>query len=54
MNGTDGSKLAYAPACRYDELLVGAPMYTMLDDLSPEQGRVYVFFNTGVNIIQLL
>ncbi len=39
---------------RFDELLVGAPMYTNLDPLRVEQGRLYVFFNTGVIIFFLL
>lgn len=32
----------------YDELLVGAPMYSSLNPLVVERGRLYVFFNAGV------
>ena len=34
----------------YDELVVGAPMYTSTDDLDflVERGRVFIFFNDGV------
>ena len=33
--------------CSYDALLVGAPMYTELDNgIMPEVGRLYVYFNT--------
>ena len=32
----------------YDELVVGAPMFTTLSPLMPERGRVYIFFNTRV------
>ena len=33
----------------YDELLVGAPMYST--STNPEVGRVYVYRNTGVSLI---
>ena len=36
---------------RYDELLVGAPMYSALDHLAVEKGRLYVFFNDGVCVV---
>ena len=36
-------------AFRFDELLVGAPMYTNIALVSVERGRVYVFNNTGVS-----
>ena len=33
----------------YDELLVGAPMYTFLGNpIQVERGRLYVYFNNGV------
>ena len=35
--------------CSYDELLVGAPMYTSFDPLAVERGRIYVFFNDEVS-----
>ena len=41
----------YLALFSYDELLVGAPMYTLLDPLFPEQGRLYVFFNNGVSAV---
>lgn len=35
--------------CRYDELIVGAPMYSTVSPMvSPEQGRVYIYLNLGV------
>ena len=33
----------------YDELIVGAPMYST--STNPEVGRVYVYRNTGVSLI---
>lgn len=44
----------------YDELVVGAPMYTEIPPgrsnlvVKPEIGRVYVFYNTGVGYIDLM
>ena len=32
----------------YDELIVGAPMYST--STNPEVGRVYVYTNTGVSL----
>jgi len=38
--------------CRFDEVVVGAPMYSTLDarrnDMSIERGRVFVYWNVGV------
>ena len=35
--------------CSYDELLVGAPMYSLYDvRVSPEVGRLYIYFNNRV------
>ena len=33
----------------FDELVVGAPMYTDIRQAATEIGRVYVFNNTGVS-----
>ena len=38
----------------FDELLVGAPMYTDIRLAAVERGRVYVFNNTGVSCGHLL
>ena len=34
--------------CRYDEVIVGAPMYSDIDLAKIEKGRVYVFMNEQV------
>ena len=34
-------------SCRYDEVLVGAPYYSPVQN--PEAGRVYVYRNSGVS-----
>ena len=34
------------PTYRWDDLVVGAPFYW--DRITPELGRVYVFYNVGV------
>ena len=38
-----------AHGTRYDEVLVGAPMYTDFNNVNVETGRVYIFKNTGVS-----
>ena len=33
----------------YDEVIVGAPMYSNVEDIKVETGRTYIFRNTGVS-----
>lgn len=42
----------FVHACRYDELVVGSPLYRDGPG-SPEAGRVYVYRNTGVSDLDL-
>lgn len=54
---SDGTYLSYdlttfVHACRYDELVVGSPLYRDGPG-SPEAGRVYVYRNTGVSDLDL-
>lgn len=37
--------------CRFDELIVGAPIYSDYDRNLQEIGQVYVFENTGVSTV---
>ena len=34
---------------RYDDVLVGAPIYTDFESNKIERGRVYLFINSGVS-----
>ena len=45
--------LSFSPPLRYDDLVVGAPMYSQIDsklsEVQVETGRVYVFINQRVS-----